>query len=225
MYWKLFLSTLEGKLGSLGKQNLMRSGMVTGMVIGLLVVGAAIAYFESGKGHLHRLEEHLAPPQEQEAAPPRPGGQDPVILSRSPVPGGLFPEFLSATLLPGRGMDVLQISAYLPEKGEVNLLASTDVPGAVRAMTGVDDDYAGAANLTDGGTFLVPWAGASGWADLDRWEERDRYFSEPDLQLAGEHGRERCPGCLWRHAAECAIEQCRSKYHAGWRVGDSDVCH
>ncbi|RXH55507.1 hypothetical protein [Granulicella sibirica] len=156
---KLFLSNLEGKLGSFGKQNLMRSGMVTGILVGLLVVGASVAYFESGKGHLHKLEEHLSTPEEQEASPPRPGGQDPVVLSRSPVPGGLFPEFLSATLLPGRGMDVLQISAYLPEKGEVNLLAATDVAGAVHAMTGVDEDYAGAANLTDGGTFLLPWAG------------------------------------------------------------------
>ena len=34
-------------------------------------------------------------------------------------------------------MDVLQISAYLPAKGEINLLDSTDVAGAAKAMTGV----------------------------------------------------------------------------------------
>jgi hypothetical protein len=41
-----------------------------------------------------------------------------------------MPEFLSVTLLPGRGMNVLQITAYIPGKGEVNLLASPSIEGA-----------------------------------------------------------------------------------------------
>ena len=137
----------------------MRSGMLTGLLIALLVAGVSLAYWEHGRGNLHKIEQHLKTPGEEAAAPPRPGGQDPIVLTRARVPGGVMPEFLSATLLPGRGMDVLQISAYLPAKGEVNLLASTDVAGAARAMSGVDDDTTGAANLTLGGTFLSPWAG------------------------------------------------------------------
>jgi len=43
--------------------------------------------------------------------------------------GGTMPEFLSVTMLPGRGMNVLQIKAYIPGKGEVNLLASPSVEG------------------------------------------------------------------------------------------------
>ena len=51
---------------------------------------------------------------------------------RSQIGGGSRPEFLSATLLPGRGMNVLQITAYLPHKGEVSLLASPTLGDANR---------------------------------------------------------------------------------------------
>ena len=63
----------------------------------------------------------------------RPGGQDVVQLQRSQMLGGNGPEFLSATLLPGRGMNLLQITAYLPQKGEVNLLASPTLEEAAQA--------------------------------------------------------------------------------------------
>jgi aldose 1-epimerase len=91
-----------------------------------------------------------------------PGGQAPIVLERSVLPGSLAPEFISATLLPGRGMDVLQITANLPEKGEVELLAGPDLATANAAMTGVNEDSDGQADLNGGGAFLTPWAGSLG---------------------------------------------------------------
>ena len=46
----------------------------------------------------------------------RPGGQDAMVLSALADAAEARPEFLSATLLPGRGMNVLQITAYLPQR-------------------------------------------------------------------------------------------------------------
>jgi galactose mutarotase-like enzyme len=70
-----------------------------------------------------------------------------------------MPEFLSVTLLPGRGMNVLQIGAYIPGKGEVNLMDSPPVEDAERAMTGMGEDADGQASLAMGGAFEAPWAG------------------------------------------------------------------
>jgi aldose 1-epimerase len=157
MYWKLFLRHLEERLGGSGR-GFLRSGMVTGVIVGLLVLGSVLAYLEHGRGNIHKLKTHLEAPTE-EVTPPQPGGEDAIVLTRSRVPGGVMPEFLSATLLPGRGMDVLQITAYLPEKGEVNLLDSEALASATKAMSGVDEDAQGQANLTRGGPILAPWAG------------------------------------------------------------------
>ena len=80
------------------------------------------------------------------------------MLMRTRQVGDSTAEFLSATLLPGRGMNVLQITAFIPGKGEVNLLASPSVEGAANAMTGKGPDADGRASLAMGGAFEMPWA-------------------------------------------------------------------
>jgi len=140
------------------RRGLMRSGMVTGLVLALLVVGLGIAYRERGRGNLHKLEAKIV--TEHEDAPvARPGGQEAIVLTRTRLVGSSAPEFLSVTVLPGRGMNVLQITAYLPDKGEVGLMASPSVEGAESAMTGRDADANGGASLAMGGAFEAPWAG------------------------------------------------------------------
>jgi galactose mutarotase-like enzyme len=89
----------------------------------------------------------------------RPGGQDIVQLQRSQIAGGNGPEFLSATLLPGRGMNLLQITAYLPQKGEVNLLASPPLQEAATILSGTGADANGAKSLSMGAAIEMPWAG------------------------------------------------------------------
>ncbi len=102
------------------------------------------------------IRERISPP---EAQPPRPGGQDVLVLQRALLEGGGMPEFVSATLLPGRGMNTLQITAYLPGKGEVPLLSASSVAQAAVSMSGEGLDANGAASLKMGGAIEAPWAG------------------------------------------------------------------
>jgi galactose mutarotase-like enzyme len=132
--------------------------MVTGLILAVLVLGLAVAYRERGRGNLHKLKARIET-QRPEIEAPQPGGQNAITLLRTRLAGGSRPEFLSATLLPGRGMNVLQITAYLPGRGEVKLLASPSVEDADKAMRGAGDDTAGRESLAIGGAFEAPWAG------------------------------------------------------------------
>jgi galactose mutarotase-like enzyme len=140
------------------RRGLMRSGMVTGLILAVLVGGLSVAYRERGRGKIYRLKAKISTDR-QDAPVPRPGGQEAIVLTRIRLTGGSIPEFLSVTMLPGRGMNVLQIGAYIPGKGDVNLIASPPVEAAASAMTGTGKDVDGQASLTMGGAFEAPWAG------------------------------------------------------------------
>jgi aldose 1-epimerase len=62
-------------------------------------------------------------------------------------------------MLPGRGMNVLQITAYVPQKGEVPLLVSRSPEEAERLMNGIGPDAAGGESLEIGNAIEAPWAG------------------------------------------------------------------
>lgn len=83
------------------------------------------------------------------------GGQKIVTLTRSAV-SKTRPEFTSVTLAPGRGMELLQITANFPGKGEVNVLSSPGLAGA-KKMLDVDDDAFGNLGYRLGAAFLVPY--------------------------------------------------------------------
>ena len=89
------------------------------------------------------------------ARTPAIGGQDAVVLSRGRSGTGAAPEFLSVTLLPGRGMNTLQITAWIPGRGETGLLASPTQDDAATILSG---DAYGNHSFTMGGAFLVPFA-------------------------------------------------------------------
>lgn len=136
----------------------MRSGALTMAVLALLLLGFAFAWREHMKGHFALLKAELKRPiPPRAAAPPQPGGQDAIVLERTSIGGGTMPEFLSATVLPGRGMNVLQITAFVPSRGEVKLLASPPLAEAANLMAGAEAN--GAANLAIGGAIEAPWAG------------------------------------------------------------------
>ena len=86
------------------------------------------------------------------------GGQKAIELRRLQSGVGATPEFLSVTLLPGRGMNVFQITAYLPGRGEVPLLASQSIDAAAKMMNGGPDDLQGNASFSMGGALLFPFA-------------------------------------------------------------------
>jgi galactose mutarotase-like enzyme len=56
-------------------------------------------------------------------------------------------------------MNVFQISALIPGRGEVELLAPPALADAEAVFTGAGADLDGAASTTVGGAFLAPWAG------------------------------------------------------------------
>lgn len=88
---------------------------------------------------------------------PQVGGQDVVELSRKATSNGTKPEFLSATILPGRGMNLFQIKAFLPGKGNIDIFASPSLEEAAGKLNGGPDDYDGNQSFKFGGAFLVPY--------------------------------------------------------------------
>ena len=140
------------------RKKLMRSGLLTGLILAGVLVGLTIGYRAHMQGNFHKLKAKIST-EHQDAPVPRPGGREAIQLMRTRLVGDAMPEFLSVTMLPGRGMNVLQITAFVPGKGEVSLLASPSVDKAANAMTGKDADADGQASLNMGGAFEAPWAG------------------------------------------------------------------
>jgi len=83
------------------------------------------------------------------------GGQKIVTITRKAV-STTKPEFTSVTLAPGRGMEILQITANFPGKGNVNVLASPDLSMA-KNMLDVRDDEFGNLGYRLGAAFLAPY--------------------------------------------------------------------
>jgi galactose mutarotase-like enzyme len=82
---------------------------------------------------------------------------DEVTLSLPPVSDRSKPQFLHAGVLPSRGMAVLQIKAYLPGKGEIDLLNSPPLPEAEKLLDQADDEF-GNQIFKMGGAILLPFA-------------------------------------------------------------------
>jgi galactose mutarotase-like enzyme len=85
------------------------------------------------------------------------GGQQVIELKRKSGPNPSRPEFTSVTILPGRGMNLFQITANLPGKGEINVLASPSLLEAAQVLNGGADDVHGVKSFSFGGAFLVPY--------------------------------------------------------------------
>jgi galactose mutarotase-like enzyme len=83
------------------------------------------------------------------------GGEKVVTISRAAV-SKTKPEFTSITLAPGRGMEIIQITANFPGKGDVNVLASPDMDGAKKMLDVADDEF-GNLGYRLGAAFLAPY--------------------------------------------------------------------
>lgn len=155
MYWNLFKRWVAGGWEKLFPRGMRRSNAlpVLGIVLAIGIPG--LGYYLHTRGRFHALKNEIKGDAGDAAtAGPRPGGLDPVVLTRAQTPGGNLPEFRSVTLLPGLGMDVLQITANLPDGREVALLAGPSVEAmannASGARTGQSDTH---------GAIEVPWSG------------------------------------------------------------------
>jgi len=83
------------------------------------------------------------------------GGQPLITLTRKAV-SSATPEFTSVSLMPGRGMELLQVTASFPGKGNVNVLASPP-EAAAKQMLDEKDDANGDLGYRLGAAFLVPY--------------------------------------------------------------------
>jgi galactose mutarotase-like enzyme len=137
----------------------MHSGLLMVIAGAALLLAIGVGLKERGHGHLGRLKTALnvSAPLPHKTKAVQPGGQDAIVLQRMQMANATIPEFLSATLLPGHGMNVLQITAYVPGKGEVKLLASPSLEDAAKLLDGHGKSVP--ANTSFGGEIEVPWAG------------------------------------------------------------------
>ena len=160
MYAKLWRHKLAELWHSAWQTAVKRSGLLITIAVAVLLLLVAVGVKERGRGNFRKLKTELGVPKpvSPESVAILPGGQDPVVLQHAQTTDMDNPEFVSATLLPGRGMNVLQIQAYLPQKGTVNLLASPSLEDAAKQMTGEDKDADGLASLSMGGAIEAPWA-------------------------------------------------------------------
>jgi aldose 1-epimerase len=83
-------------------------------------------------------------------------GEKVVTLKRA-AGSNTKPVFTSVTVAPGRGMEVLQITANFPGKGEVNVLNSPDLP-TIKDMLDLKDNANGDSGYRFGAAILVPYA-------------------------------------------------------------------
>jgi aldose 1-epimerase len=85
------------------------------------------------------------------------GGEDVVTLHRPASSDSTTPQFVGATIFPGRGFNVFQITADIPGKGQVNIMASPTVEDAAGILTGGPGDAFGTKSTSFGGAFLIPY--------------------------------------------------------------------
>jgi len=88
---------------------------------------------------------------------PRIGGA-PVVRLHADGHDSAGPAFTSADVAPGRGMLLLQLRAWLPGRGEAELLATPSLAEAAGRLDGGVDDFAGNASFSLGGALLLPFA-------------------------------------------------------------------
>jgi galactose mutarotase-like enzyme len=132
----------------------MRNGSLY-RILGALVIVTSTTFLLWGIGcKVKRV--HISPSQAP-AAPFSIGGKEPYTATRLQEGTGASPEFLSMTVLPGRGMNIYQITAYLPGLGVTNLLASPPLEQFAPTLNGQGKDNNGDASSLVGGAFLLPF--------------------------------------------------------------------
>lgn len=86
-------------------------------------------------------------------------GGAPVVTLERPAPSDpARPGFVRAVIVPGHGMMTLHLVAYLPGRGETDVIAAPPLEAARRFLDGASGDFPGNAAYLVGGAVLVPYA-------------------------------------------------------------------
>jgi len=92
----------------------------------------------------------------QETEPITIGGEPVVTLTRPRATDQSKPQFLEAVVLPGTGMNLLQLKAYWPGKGEIQVITTLPLPDAKKFME-TDNDEFGNNAFKIGAAMLLPY--------------------------------------------------------------------
>src|SRR5271156_5757060 len=118
---------------------------------------ATFALLAAGCQQQPATTEKAQQPQPAAPAAVQIGCANVLTLTRKATDGGNKPEFLSVTLLPGRGMNMFQVTAAIPGKGEIPLMRSPSLADAPKVLSGTGKDQSGSASFGLGGAFLIPY--------------------------------------------------------------------
>ncbi len=119
----------------------------------VVIFALAATACSSGPAISEKKEEVPAPPPVAMV-----GGQPSFTLSRPKSTDTAKPRFVSAQILPGRGMTTYQIRAYVPGKGEIDLMEAPPLADAPKLMDGGPEDLIGNKSFSIGGAILLPYA-------------------------------------------------------------------
>jgi aldose 1-epimerase len=84
--------------------------------------------------------------------PSSPGGTPPILPASKPA----FMQFTEATILPGEGMNLVQLKAFLPGKGAIDVLTTQGLPDLKKFLE-TDNDAYGNNGFKIGGAILLPY--------------------------------------------------------------------
>jgi aldose 1-epimerase len=116
---------------------------------GLILLGACGLLLQFGCAGSRSVDE---PAFSAGELPVSAGGRPAVFLRHARSADKTQPQILEAQILPGRGMNTYQLRAYLPGKGDIDVLVSPPIEQGVAALTDAN------ASFKLGGAILVPFA-------------------------------------------------------------------
>ncbi len=100
------------------------------------------------------------PTVQQPGGPVLIGGEPAVTLTRPRSLDANRTQFLQAVVLPGAGMNLFQLKAYIPGKGDIDLISTADLATAATLLvSGNPSGDTGTAAFAMGGAFAMPFAG------------------------------------------------------------------
>ncbi|HET6201101.1 MAG TPA: aldose 1-epimerase [Candidatus Acidoferrales bacterium] len=122
----------------------------------IFVLAAAVVAVQASSGRRSKPRAAKAGSRAAESTPVSIGGGPAVILERPQSTDRSKPQFLGATILPGNGMNLLQVRAYLPGKGDIDVINAPSLPEAKNLLENQNDAF-GNKSFSMGGAILLPY--------------------------------------------------------------------
>src|ERR1700758_5890477 len=114
----------------------------TGGFRSLLILIIAFIAVSISMGHRSHVQASDAQQSAEQKAAPISIGGEPVITVARPLPANPTKlQFVEAKVLPGNGMNLLQLKAFLPGKGTIDVLTTMPLPDAKKYLETDNDSF------------------------------------------------------------------------------------